>query len=432
MDMPNGGVSSGTDSGAYTDLNRLSSLKYGDRDSEANLRKVAQEFESVFVGEMLKSMRSANDVLGKDDPMNSSTVKQYQDMYDQQLAVSLSHQGNGIGLQSVLMRQLSKTAGHSVGDGHNPFNRSVDTGQHALGAQRNAAADSDGTLAHNDMAKLNQRRLSLPSKAADRLLAGIVPAADASKLARDGTTVAQYTQLHPSTAGHRISVPGSAPSGVAAAVASATAQGQAVPGSDGSYGDWTEGFGSTGKAQQAGRSYSQVPLAPNKAAFSSPDEFIATMLPMAQDAAERIGVSPTVLVAQAALETGWGKSILRQDDGSSSFNLFNIKAGGAWQGNSARAVTSEYEGGQMVKETAQFRAYGSYADSFHDLVNVLQNNDRYQDVLRSADNPEQFVKELQKAGYATDPNYASKITAIAKQLQSYETYAASSATTSTL
>lgn len=433
MDMPKGGTTTGTaDSGAYTDLNRLSSLKYGDRDSEANLRKVAQEFESVFVGEMLKSMRSANNVFAEDNPMNSPTVKQYQDMYDQQLAVSMSHQGNGIGLQNVLMRQLSKTTSHGAGDGRNSFNRSVDNSQHMLGAQRDAAAEGRNASVRSDMAKLNERRLQLPSKAADRLLAGIVPSTDASKLARDGDTTAKFTLLHPEKT-NAISVPGSAPSTVAQAVADANAANATQAGQgDGSYGDWTQSIANATTAAAGTRSYSQVPLAPNKAAFKSPDEFIATMMPMAQDAAARIGVDPSVLVAQAALETGWGKSILRQDDGSSSFNLFNIKATGSWKGDSARAVTSEYENGQVVKETAQFRAYGSYADSFHDLVNLLQNNDRYQGVLKAADNPEQFVKELQKAGYATDPNYASKITAIAKQLQSYENYAASSATTKAL
>jgi flagellar protein FlgJ len=85
----------------------------------------------------------------------------------------------------------------------------------------------------------------------------------------------------------------------------------------------------------------------------------------------------------------------------------------------------------MVKETADFRSYGSYEDSFHDLVSLLQNNDRYQGVVKAADNPEQFVKELQKAGYATDPNYASKISSIAKQMQGYENYARSSTSATT-
>jgi len=135
------------------------------------------------------------------------------------------------------------------------------------------------------------------------------------------------------------------------------------------------------------------------------------------------------LVAQAALETGWGKSVMRQQDGSSSHNLFGIKAQGNWQGPEARAITSEFRDGQMVKETADFRSYDSYSDSFHDLVTLLQSNNRYQGVLKSADNPEQFVKELQKAGYATDPDYASKISQIAKQMKSYQNYAVVSSST---
>lgn len=153
------------------------------------------------------------------------------------------------------------------------------------------------------------------------------------------------------------------------------------------------------------------------------------MLPMAKQAAERIGIDPRYLVAQAALETGWGKSVMRQQDGSSSHNLFGIKAGQSWQGAQARAITSEFRNGEMVKETAQFRSYDSYQDSFHDLVTLLQSNERYQEVLKSADNPEQFVRELQKAGYATDPDYASKISQIAKTMNSYQNYAAAGAST---
>ncbi|MCY1416279.1 flagellar rod assembly protein/muramidase FlgJ [compost metagenome] len=83
----------------------------------------------------------------------------------------------------------------------------------------------------------------------------------------------------------------------------------------------------------------------------------------------------------------------------------------------------------MVRETAEFRSYDSYQDSFHDLVSLLQGNDRYQGVLKSADNPEQFARELQKAGYATDPDYASKITQIARQMKSYQNYALAGGTT---
>lgn len=398
MEMPNGGVSGTRDSGAYTDLNRLSSLKVGDRDSEANLRKVAQEFESLFLGEMLKSMRSANDVLAKDNPLNTETTKQYQSMYDQQLSVSLSKEGGGIGLQDVLMRQLSKTKGVARA-GANPFAHADNSLTKPLGATRDASADAKaaGTTAHNDMALLNQRRLSLPSKLADRLVAGIVPSA-----ATEASAATSSKNL--------INVPASAP---ANSIANAVRSGAAVEGNS------------------LAKSVAQPPLAPAKRAFGSSDEFIATMLPMAEKAAARIGVDPKVLVAQAALETGWGKSIMRADDGSNSHNLFGIKATGNWKGENARAITSEFRDGQMVKETADFRSYDSYEDSFHDLVSLLQNNDRYQGVVKSADNPEQFVKELQKAGYATDPNYASKISSIAKQMQGYENYARSSTSATT-
>ncbi len=107
MDMRKGALISG-DSGSYSDLNRLNQLKVGDKNSDSNLRKVAQEFESLFLGEMLKSMRSATEALGKDNPMNTPEAKQYQEMYDQQLAVSMSREGGGIGLADVLLRQMSK------------------------------------------------------------------------------------------------------------------------------------------------------------------------------------------------------------------------------------------------------------------------------------------------------------------------------------
>jgi len=380
-------VSSHADSGAYTDLNRLSSLKHGDRDSDANVRKVAQEFESLFISEMLKASRKASDVLADDNPMNSETVKQYRDMYDQQLAVSMSREGGGIGLQDVLVRQLSKHK--STPANTSPFQR---VQANAPTLWRHKVADpvqaTQSTAARNDVAALNSRRLALPGKLTDRLLAGIVPSATSPAAATNSAAV-------PARDGQQV------------------AKAIAIP---------DNGLRITGRA------VAQPPLAPNKA-FADSDEFVATMLPMAEQAAKRIGVDPRYLVAQAALETGWGKSVMRNSDGSSSHNLFGIKASGNWEGDSARAITSEFRDGQFVKETAAFRSYDSYQDSFHDLVSLLQSNSRYQDAVKSADNPEQFVRELQKAGYATDPNYASKISQIARQMKSYESYAMLGTTT---
>ncbi|MFJ4153809.1 flagellar assembly peptidoglycan hydrolase FlgJ [Pseudomonas sp. NPDC089752] len=379
-------VSSTADSGAYTDLNRLSSLKHGDRDSDANVRKVAQEFESLFISEMLKASRKASDVLADDNPMNSETVKQYRDMYDQQLAVSMSREGGGIGLQDVLVRQLSKNK--STPANTSPFPRIEGNAPTLWGNKVAEPVHAAQSATRNDVAALNSRRLALPGKLTDRLLAGIVPSA-----------------TNPAASTNTAAVPARDGQQVARAIA--------VP---------DNGLRITGRA------VAQPPLAPKKA-FADSDEFVATMLPMAEQAAKRIGIDPRYLVAQAALETGWGKSVMRNSDGSSSHNLFGIKASGNWQGDSARAITSEFRDGQFVKETAAFRSYDSYQDSFHDLVSLLQNNSRYQDAVKAADKPEQFVQELQKAGYATDPNYASKISQIAKQMQSYEQYATLGTTT---
>ncbi|MEE1866427.1 flagellar assembly peptidoglycan hydrolase FlgJ [Pseudomonas auratipiscis] len=396
MDMPKSALASMSDSGAYTDLNRLNSLKVGDRDSEANLRKVAQEFESLFLNEMLKSMRSASDVIAKDNPLNTETTKQYQQMYDQQLAVSMSREGGGIGLQDVLMRQLAKQKVASVNN--SPFPR-FDVQPRALGATAVGVAERSAEAGtRNDVAALNSRRLALPGKLTDRLLAGLVPSA--------GTAPAT-TNTAP--------IPGRS----------------AVVGDALVKGDWqpARAFAAPSELRIYGRAVAQPPLAPAKRAFSSSDDFVATMLPMAEQAAKRIGIDPRYLVAQAALETGWGKSVMRQSDGSSSHNLFGIKATGNWQGGEARAITSEFRDGQFVKETAAFRSYDSYQDSFHDLVSLLQNNSRYKDAVGAADNPEQFAKELQKAGYATDPDYARKIISIARQLQPTPQYALAGGTT---
>lgn len=294
-------VSSTADSGSYSDLNRLNSLKVGDRDSDANLRKVAQEFESLFVSEMLKASRKASDVLAADNPMNTETVKQYQEMYDQQLAVSMSREGGGIGLQDVLMRQLSKQKGAS-GANSSPFPR-IDGNQPTLwGKQVAAPVHGDSGTARNDVAALNSRRLALPGKLTDRLLAGIVPSASAA----------------------------AATTNTAAVPARQGVQADAV-----AKGDWqpATSFAAPDGLQIQGRAVAQPPLAPAKKAFAGNQEFIATMMPMAEQAAKRIGIDPRYLVAQAALETGWGKSVMRDADGGSSHNLFGIKASGNWEGD---------------------------------------------------------------------------------------------------
>lgn len=144
---------------------------------------------------------------------------------------------------------------------------------------------------------------------------------------------------------------------------------------------------------------------------ASPEEFIRNIWNHAVDAAKELGLDPAVLVAQSALETGWGKKVIQADQGS-SFNLFGIKADGRWDGKAATVNTVEFRDGLAVLEKASFRAYDSLASAFNDYVDFLKSNPRYQQALDKVTNNEEFLVELQGAGYATDPQYAEKILGI--------------------
>ncbi|MHB1947043.1 MAG: flagellar assembly peptidoglycan hydrolase FlgJ [Gammaproteobacteria bacterium] len=138
--------------------------------------------------------------------------------------------------------------------------------------------------------------------------------------------------------------------------------------------------------------------------FSTQEEFVKSLWPMAQAAANMIGAAPEVLLAQVALETNWGKNVL-----DSTHNLFNIKADNSWKNKSVTVDTLEQKNGVIVKEKASFRRYGSFSDSFSDYVDFLKQNDRYSSALNKASDPKQFVHALQDSGYATDHAYADKI-----------------------
>jgi flagellar protein FlgJ len=146
--------------------------------------------------------------------------------------------------------------------------------------------------------------------------------------------------------------------------------------------------------------------------FTSPEDFVQRLLPVARVVASELGVDPRVLVAQAALETGWGKAVIHRSDGSSSHNLFGIKADSRWSGDTVHASTLEFEGGVMTRKREPFRAYASYAESFSDYLTFLRENPRYGKVLDQTGDSRGFVEALHQAGYATDPEYAGKILAI--------------------
>ncbi|AMO93938.1 flagellar rod assembly protein/muramidase FlgJ [Collimonas fungivorans] len=145
------------------------------------------------------------------------------------------------------------------------------------------------------------------------------------------------------------------------------------------------------------------------------DQFLSRMTAPAQAASRASGVPSQLILAQAALESGWGKREIKGADGSSSHNLFGIKAGKGWKGPVVQAVTTEYVDGLPQQTTAPFRAYASYEEAFSDYARFLAGNPRYAQVLATRD-PAEAAHGLQRAGYATDPQYGEKLARILKQI----------------
>jgi len=286
----------------YTDLNQLNAIRrQGQEDQSAALKAVAKQFESMFTQMMLKSMRSANDVFAKDNPLNTPEMKFRQQMYDDQLGVSLS-QGNGLGLADVLYRQLSRQF---------------------IDSDSEPKTDNGFRTTHNN----------------------------------------PYTNTH-NLDTHNMPQ----------RIKDATAMN----------------------------------------GLESVDDFIELISPYAKKVADTIGTDYRYLVAQTALETGWGKHAIRDENGNHSFNLFNIKADSRWSGRSVAVPTIEFVDGIPETQSANFRRYSSIIDSFKDYENFIQQP-RYQEALTQSDKPSVFIQELHKAGYATDPKYAQKIQAIVDQ-----------------
>lgn len=164
----------------------------------------------------------------------------------------------------------------------------------------------------------------------------------------------------------------------------------------------------------AGPSMSPLSL-PERAALQAANKaavFAARLAPHAEAASVASGIPARFMIAQAALETGWGRREILRADGSPSHNLFGIKAGPGWKGEVAATVTTEYLDGVPRKRVEAFRAYGSEAEAFADYARLLSTSPRYRSVVAAASDAQSFADALQKAGYATDPAYAQKLKSV--------------------
>lgn len=288
--------------GIYNDMSGLANLRReaGNQSDDAK-REVAKQFEGLFLQMMVKSMRDAMPTEGM---FSGQEMETYQQMHDQQLALTLSQTGS-IGIADLVYRQLGGESDAPIG---------------------NRAATSEIQVSPLGMAK--------------RLWQG-----------QSNTPV------------------------------------------------------------QSSSAYS--PTRP----WRSAEEFVAHLKPAAQSAAQRLGTEPEAIIAIAALETGWGSHVARTQNGQISYNLFGIKADRSWNKGQVYASTLEFENGAMQRRQEPFRTYQSAAESVHDFARFIQENPRYQTALDKASDPHQFIEELHKAGYATDPNYAEKVKGVMQQLQ---------------
>jgi peptidoglycan hydrolase FlgJ len=271
----------------YTDLNGLAALKK-DPSSPAAIRAVSQQVEALFLQMMLKSMRDAGSADGETD---SNETSMYQDMFDKQVALTLSKRQD-LGIARLFERQLDSKASPT-----SP-----------------AAAP-----------------LSPPKQ-------GITPRA-----AADGRSGASGASLN--------------------------------------------------TAQHAA-------------------QFVSQVMPTIQRAAQTLGVNPLGLLAQAALETGWGQRMPRTADGTPSLNMFGIKAGEEWRGARAVADTVEFNGGVATQRRTAFRAYGSIEESANDFAQLLQHSPRYRDAIAAGGDAQAYIQSIANSGYATDPDYGNKLNQI--------------------
>jgi flagellar protein FlgJ len=318
------------------------------KDPQAQLKEAARQFEAVFLGQMLKSMRDAG---FKSDLTDNRQIQFYQSLLDQQLAQNMA--GKGTGIAEMLVCQLS----------HNKSSQPQPAGDAAM-AMRIAAIPRGTPRSLEGMPAISATNDDGYGNQDDGMIAAVVAqirAAEASAKPVGRTASAGVANV-----------------GEPASTSSATDQSD-----DGE-----------------GNVYTR---------------FVNRFVGAARAAAQLSGVPARLILAQAALEPGWGRHEMTADSGAKSHNLFGIKAGGSWNGATANNMTGEYVGGRKVGVRETFRAYGSYIESFVDHAKLLGNSARYA-AVRQAGSPEQAAQALQDCGYATDPRYADKLISIMQQI----------------
>ncbi|WP_031572044.1 glucosaminidase domain-containing protein [Rheinheimera texasensis] len=373
---------------SYHDLSSLNELRaLASKDKVAAVRQAAQQFESVFMGMLMSSMRKANQTFEEDNPLNSQATGFYRDMYDSQLTAELSKKGT-LGLADLMVQQLAPEAAKSKAASQ-------------VSAPNRFTVQTEKAL---PLAKESQA-LALPVKQALKLDAEriVYPTVQAQikHIEQSAITLGSETAISAPQNVQKAGVLQQLDAEMLVSAVPAEAQAKVVPAVAPDVAVVDEGKPAIDSTDDS--------LAALSALTGPEAEFVKGILPAARQAARQLGLEPLALVAQAALETGWGQRMFKAVDGRESYNLFGIKAQPDWQGNVAVVDTLEYRQGIARQEKAKFRVYDSLQAGLQDYVDFIRQQPRYQDAVAVSNDTANYFQQLQAAGYATDPNYAQKI-----------------------
>jgi flagellar protein FlgJ len=364
----------------FLDLGGLDSLRVqAQKDEKGALKEAAKQFEGIFIQMLMKSMRDANAAFKSDNPMNSETTAFFEQMRDQQMSVDLSNKGM-LGLAEMMVQQLDPD---------------------------DSPITPASVLRGNSDYKVNPSMFVAPATELDKDTLDIIAPKD--------QIAASHSVITNSDTAHSV---------IDSAESMRPMSAQLTNVLDGEQlNSVLRGEQLASQAVQVGKVLPQTDFAVPKpkgvavSEFTSPQHFISVLYPHAEKAAKTLGTSAEVLIAQSALETGWGQKVVRRNDGTMSHNLFNIKADKRWQGEKTSVNTLEFEKGIPVQQKADFRMYDDLEQSFSDFVSFIGQGDRYEDARKVASEPTQFIRALQKAGYATDPQYANKVINVMKSVK---------------
>ena len=353
------------------DVQGLNRLKYSARQNpEENVRGAAEQFEALFIQMMLKSMR---DTIPQSGLMDGQATEMYQSMLDQQWSQVMA--SRGMGLADKLVAQLERS-GAVPGE-----------------AQRGSAVDE--LIAGIPRGTPRPLQDALIESGPER--ASTEPTAESRRAESEPVATASAPRDF-------LAALDVEPAGFMAGIEAA----RAAVGEDG-------GVSLEPPVKEAAPEASPAAREGGESAPDHVQVFMNKLAAPAQAASRSTGVPADLILAQAALETGWGRHEIAAADGGNSHNLFGIKAGSRWQGPTTEVATHEYLDGQRTRVTDSFRVYDSFEEAFTDYARLIGDNPRYAGVAAAA-SPEQAARALQEGGYATDPAYADKLIAVMQTL----------------